>query len=138
MPLHFDVSKVENHAVVTTDPHDETQWHPLTSFLVDMTMSTGLNEITEANAQDFYIRVRALEAINGSYRQRIVEIDGKRKAQPIRTSWLEVKSHIGLHTNASSLTITAFWKRLRERHERDAAYHVEFAETEEAEKAAAA
>ncbi len=28
--LRWDVSEVENHEVVTTDPNDDTQWHPTT------------------------------------------------------------------------------------------------------------
>lgn len=132
MPLNWDVANIENHKVVTTDPNDSTQWHPLTLLLVNLTMSLGINDITEKSAPEFYTRARALEKIEGCSRKQLVgkTQGGVRRAVDQPLTWAEVKSHIGLATNASKISVTRFWLNMRKRHEDNSERHIRFAEKE--------
>tara|TARA_Y100000593_G_scaffold29912_1_gene59267 strand:- start:7156 stop:7497 length:342 start_codon:yes stop_codon:yes gene_type:complete len=106
MPMNWDVSRIEDHAVVTTDPDDETQWHPTTLYLVNACGWIGMGEITKKNSVEFYARLRARELL----------LDMGLGA---RTEWADVKSHIGLATNHSDWSSAEFWKALRKRHEKN-------------------
>ena len=111
MALTWNVSKVENHEVVTTDPNDPNKWHPLTEALIWATMFIGMYEITKKNHEEFYARVFVQERVGGTYRMSLQK-DGVRPV-PLYTTLEEVKSHIGLYTNVSMKTLAQFWKGIK-------------------------
>ena len=104
--LRWDVSEVENHEVVTTDPNDDTQWHPTTMYLIYSCGAIGMREITKTNAVEFHARLRA--------RELLLEM-----GLGANIEWAEVRSHIGLSTNHSECSSAVFWKPLRKRHEKN-------------------
>jgi hypothetical protein len=107
MSLDFDVSKVKNFAVVTTFVEQDGNkiWHPITKALVFGTMAIGMNNITEANWEEFYNRLNLWELCAGPslWRSAGGTGDPKNHITP-----LEVFMHIGLHTNASRKTDKQF------------------------------
>ena len=68
-------------------------------------MSVGMSEITEKNWKDFYTRMKLL----GSDRSLLRRDKDGNFTVPISSQ--EVKDHIGLMTNASTLTKREFFKR---------------------------
>ena len=96
MSLNYDLRGVK------ADYKDDDVW-PITSALIWGTMSVGLNAITEKNWEQFYIRCHAIETINGAWL-----LDRDRKGRPITAE--DVKSHVGLHTNAIIRTKSQFQK----------------------------
>ena len=93
MPLNYDLTKV------AADYKDDAVW-PITNALIWGTMSVAMNEITEDNWKEFYTRCYMIETIHGTWLNQ----NGKRR--PITPE--DVKDHIGLHTNASTLTKAKF------------------------------
>lgn len=116
MSLDFDVSKVKNFDVLTSipDPYGRNKedgtpklsWHPVTNALIWATISVGMSSITEKNWIEFFQRVRAVERVSGAYVNR-PNVSGAFDPKGFITP-LEVYSHIGLHTNASSKTLAKF------------------------------
>lgn len=93
MGLHWDVSKVaDEHRLV------DGEMSPVTHALIMLTLSTGIGEITEATAPEFYARVTYAERIYGSF-VSVVDEDGGIKDRPITLT--DVLNHVGLKTNAS-------------------------------------
>jgi len=70
-----------------------------TEQLVRLTMSVGIGCITEKNWEKFYTRAYAWQRINSHDSDNIVKAS-------------DVYDHIGLRTNASSLTDSKFVKKL--------------------------
>jgi len=68
-------------------------------------MSIGMSSITEKNWKDFYTRMKLL----GSDRSLLRRDENGGYTVPISAQ--EVKDHIGLMTNASTLTKLQFLKR---------------------------
>lgn len=81
---------------------------PITEAVIFATMAVGISRITEKRASQFTERVTAWEAVNGTHLQ--VPIDGGWAPRPLTIA--DVRDHIGLHTNATSLTRTEFGQRL--------------------------
>jgi len=96
MSLNYDLRGVK------ADYKDDSVW-PITNALIWGTMWIGLNNITEKNWEQFYIRCHAIETINGAWL-----LDNNLKGRPITAE--DVKSHVGLHTNASTRTKAQFQK----------------------------
>lgn len=103
MALNFDWTKTDFSA---TDDNDRVT----ADALVWATMAIGMNEITEANARDFYARLSMWEKVVGAYRN----MDGK----PLFFTPEDVLRGVGLHTNASRMTKAQFYKHMWEVHER--------------------
>ncbi len=93
MSLNYDLTNV------AADYKDDAVW-PITNALIWGTMSVAMNEITEDNWEEFYTRCYMIETIHGSW------LSFKNKSRPITPE--DVKSHIGLHTNANTLTKAKF------------------------------
>lgn len=111
MPLTFDVSQIENHQTLTTDPDDPDQWHPLTKYLLNSTMRIYMSGISEANASEFFARLYITEKMYPNERRHSV-VDGV--VVDIDTTWEDVKSHIGLKTNTPTKSHAEWWKFTRE------------------------
>lgn len=121
MSLHFDYSKVPHDVVFvkTTDPEEIAyfrEYHrtlgrkvidngdddfrifsPKTEQLIWLTMSIGISRITKKNWTKFYARSFAWQRVRG---------------HDIVVTAQDVYDHIGLFTNASSLTDSKFNQRL--------------------------
>jgi hypothetical protein len=93
MALNYDLTKV------AADYDDDAVW-PITNALIWGTMSVGMNSISEVDWKEFYRRCYMIETIHGSW----LNFNGK--PRPITPE--DVKSHIGLKTNASNLTNAKF------------------------------
>ena len=93
MSLNYDLTNV------AADYKDDAVW-PITNALIWGTMSVAMNEITEDNWEEFYTRCYMIETIHGSW------LSFKNKRRPITPE--DVKSHIGLQTNANTLTKAKF------------------------------
>ena len=96
MSLNWDLSRIEDYEdycwQVDPDRADgQKLLNIVTHAMIYATMATGIGELTERAAPEFYTRLRAWELINGPM---IIETDGPR---PI--TWAEVKRHVGLSTN---------------------------------------
>ena len=87
-----------------------------TNMLIWASMLVGLPTITEKNAEKWHARLAAVEARNGAYRTR----DG----EDLPFSLEEVKAHVGLSTNVSTETDTAFRAKVA-RWDREAARRAE-------------
>lgn len=122
MSLDWSVERMRNYDVLTTLTVNNTteedgdltrKWLPLTEALIWGTMHIGINSITEKNWQEFYNRINAWEKLLGPS-LRLYDSKELRYITP-----LEVYMHIGLYTNASSLTRNEFNKKLFDNLERD-------------------
>ena len=85
---------------------DDRRMNPVTNTLIWETMSIGIPRITEKTWEEFARRIHISQQIHGGY---IYKIEDHVKKYRFVTA-AEVKSHIGLHTNASSKTKTVFMK----------------------------
>jgi hypothetical protein len=110
MALHWNVADVKDEKTCwyktgekDEDGKDIEKMNAVTNSLIWATMSVGVSEITEKNWKEFFVRLKAVEAVFGPS----VSKDGK--------SMITEKvifDHIGLYTNASKITTTEFFKNL--------------------------
>lgn len=115
MALTWDVSKIHDYENVTSIVAEEdlpsygvkageTMWNPVTTALVWHSLSTGIGDITEENADEVYARIALVEKLHGANLIR----DGK----PRYITPEEVRAHIGLTTNVFPVETRAkFLKR---------------------------
>ena len=112
MPLNYDYSKVKE-STKTWEPDGtfDDEGNPMGKMtevlhtLIWTTMSVGMSSITEKNWKDFYTRMKLL----GSDRSLLRRDENGGYTVPISAQ--EVKDHIGLMTNATTLTKLQFLKR---------------------------
>ena len=83
---------------------------PITNMFIWATMSVDLTGITEENHVEFWVRMKLLESLTGSFMRQWNEETEKWDDRPITIE--EVKAHIGLHTNVSKKT----WREFMMRH----------------------
>jgi hypothetical protein len=76
--------------------------------LIWASMICGYNSITEKNWKDVYLRVHAYEKVAGTFITKV----GKKKRTNVWITPKDVYDWIGLTTNASTLSVTAFKNRL--------------------------
>ena len=109
MPLNWYISKVENWEkyCFISDPEavQELKMTPLTHQLVHITMAVGMHEITKKNYREFYTRMLLLDLHKSLY-----TLDEEGNQKPIQLE--DVKRHIGLGTNASSIRLDKLLKDL--------------------------
>lgn len=99
MPLTFDTSKIDPE-ITTRKEEDGDYWSYTTESVIWHTMFVGMNDIKdEATAQKFYERYTALNIAMG------VNL-------PYFLSAQDIHNHIGLTSNASTLTDAAFRGKL--------------------------
>ncbi len=103
MSIWFDASAVPE-SVRTEVREGRVQTALLTSCLVSACLNVGIPTITEANAREFYARVRVHEALVGALR-------GNDKG-PMFMQPHEVRSHIGLRTNVTPKSEAAWQRQL--------------------------
>jgi hypothetical protein len=110
MSLDYNLTKIENYKEVvwladpTDDKPDQVRMNPVTETLIFGTMSVGLGAITADNVDEFVARFRIVEEIDGPFLRK----DGK----AWRLTDADFIAHIGLSTNVSNETRTAWSRRL--------------------------
>lgn len=133
MPLNWSVKTVKDaddvcyFTATKTRTFDgvvrgEEYTHPITDSLVWATMSLGLNEITVANIDEWEKRL-ALAYNVGWISKSVVFAgfadDGDIKWEPRMLTRDDLERHIGLETNASYESGSAWRKRVMERMEKE-------------------
>ena len=113
MPLNYDYRKVktttwEPDGTFDKDGEPMGKMPDVLNSLIWITMSIGMNSITEKTWKDFYTRMKLLGVDRNLLRR---DEDGN---YTIPISAQDVRDHIGLHTNASSKTKTQFLKQAYE------------------------
>lgn len=89
----------------------------ITNQLFWATMTIGINTITEANAREFAERLAVYEGAFGAFLRKFDD-DFNPVDRPI--TYADIHRRVGLTTNASTLTVTAFRKRVMTRLEEEA------------------
>ena len=101
MSLNWNVSKVADHETVCFyGEGDDQQVRVSTERLIWGTMSIGMNEITKENFREFASRMSQLNVARGWPANQSEILDS-------------VKAHVGLWTNASSMSASKFDKLLK-------------------------
>lgn len=114
MALHWNMEDVKDFEEIS----EGFEWS-VTDAMIWATMLIGMNQITEANADEFFIRLKMSEAINGSPFYATDE-----NGETVDVGWKKemVDRRIGLRTNATEMTKAKFngriTKTLREQAER--------------------
>jgi hypothetical protein len=98
MALHWDLSKVEDSEALT----EGTEWS-ITEAIIWMTMSVGLQGITEDNVDEFVYRSAFVQAIYGPW-----------LSYGIYVTESMVRRRVGLFTNVSDEKRNAWMKRQME------------------------
>lgn len=110
MSLDFNLSKIKDWKTTCYFDHgtDESRLKGVTETLIWAALFIGIGEITETNAEEFFIRVRIYEKVTGALRRKGDE--------PVFVSYQDVLDHIGLTTNVfPKESRTKFMQKL-ERH----------------------
>lgn len=106
MALHFDFRDVANSPHVTTSPDtrgkDPEKWHPVADALVWLSLLCGFNHITEANYKKIAKRIAEYQQVSGAYLSHNL-------MTKIYITEADVKTYIGLKTNASPMS-DAKWR----------------------------
>lgn len=106
MSLNWNVSEVTDHETVCFYDDEQEgaggwQVRVSTDRLIWGTMSIGMNKITKENYREFAARMSLLNAARGWPPNQSEVLDS-------------VKAHIGLWTNASSISVSEFGELLME------------------------
>jgi len=120
--LHWDLTKVADEDVCWVEATQDDPNHgivkgkkymsPVTNTLIWATIAVDMPGITEANAAEFFARVRVWESLFGAFLIR-AEVDGKRpKGAAAFITESEVREHIGLSVNVSYVPRTKWLKRI--------------------------
>lgn len=116
MSLNYNYSAVPEQ--YTVSPFDKDRIHPVTNYLIWSSLLTGVGSITKSNYQEVYRRVAVLQKLNGSDIQYLDPLT--KDLVSIYVTLDDIKNHIGLWTNASTMTPSQFDKHIMERLSRDA------------------
>ena len=133
MPLNWSVKNVKDaddvcyFTATKTRIYDgvkrgEEYTHPITDALVWATMSLGLNEITEENIDEWEKRLALAYSVQWISKQVVFAgfaDDGDIKWEPRMLTRADLERHIGLETNASYESGSAWRKRVMERMEEE-------------------
>ena len=108
MSLDVDWSSIDKERYPDReDEFGDTQLNAVTFSLAFASMAVGISKITEKNAGEFYTRLAMIERLHGA---GLSNKDGPRFITPA-----EIHDHIGLRTNASTLSSAAFAKTIYKR-----------------------
>jgi hypothetical protein len=122
MALTFDVKKVKNHKDVTTAWRIGNEvylteaeipegaeaieiWHPMTEAIVFRTMAVGFGSVSEKNICEFYTRSMLFDRITDTHPLWV-------RGEKTHLTMEMLQTHIGLTTNVSDETRTAWMKRI--------------------------
>jgi hypothetical protein len=106
MALSWELSDVENYKELCfVEKEGKRKMSYMTETLLYMTMFIGMGEISKKNWQEFYLRTHMHEQAFGAF------FRGDNGASLYITP-KDIKDHIGLKTNASSMTKAAFNNKL--------------------------
>jgi|TARA_R100000149_G_C5805286_1_gene90871 hypothetical protein len=109
MALNWYISEVEDWDNYCFEPAPENpkeeRMTPLTNQLINMTMAVGMHEITKKNYREFYTRMLLLGLDKSLY---TLDEDGNQVGIQLE----DVKRHIGLGTNASSIRLDKLLKNI--------------------------
>jgi len=111
--LDWKLNKIDNYkeyCYKASKNGDGVRLTYLTEMMILLTMHVGINEITERNCVEFYSRVNMFERVNGCFLRRKDRLTEEIADTPI--TYEQVRMHVGMHTNASSLTKSRFNKAL--------------------------
>lgn len=114
MPLTWSLEDIKNYKEVCwIDNDDDTRrLSTVTETLIFATMAVRLGSITEANADDFYARLKIIERLDGPFMYKIE--DGERKDMLFTPE--DVQAHIGLACNVTSESFAKFLGTIRDQH----------------------
>lgn len=99
MSLNYDLSKIADHKKLCfIKVKGGYKVHPLTEALIFFTMFADMGKITDKNAREFTIRLRAFELSSGPLLTYAKKKDRKTK-EPRYICEGAVREHIGLETN---------------------------------------
>ena len=104
MPLDWSTAKIANREAVTLDADGNLS--DMTTALIFATMPVGIGTITARNAEKFFARLDAYQRARGGLLRYSVE--GPERWRVVNATLDTVRDHIGLSTNASTLTDAAF------------------------------
>lgn len=97
MPLHYDLTDVK------ADWKSDAIW-PVTNTLIHATMVVEMGFITKANWETFYSRCHMIETMYGAW---LMAHEGEElKPRPMTPK--DIRDHIGLGTNASTVSDAKF------------------------------
>ena len=111
MSLNFDLSKIDRDTRSYVGEDGERYLKPLTEVIIWSTLSVGIGSISEKNIHIWMERLGALADI-GEFilQQRNTETGELSKRQPTEE---EIRSHIGLWTNVTTISKRDFNARLK-------------------------
>lgn len=101
----------ERHHILTVHPlgrnePSENKWHSVTEALVDLSVACGFDEIRENNALEVARRIATYEKDRGTLLMTREGHEADRSPAPI--TFEDVWNHVGLSTNASTLSRKEF------------------------------
>ena len=105
MALNWDLGNIKNFKSVCWN--DDGSFSEETELLIFYTMNLGMGLITESNVDKFILRFRMYEVLHGMSKWR--NVDGERINAISDTL---IRKHIGLSTNASSISDAQFNKNM--------------------------
>ena len=87
--------------------------NPLTETLIFLTVGVGIGDLTEANASEFYARLRFIEKLDGPMLIRAQDPETGKRPEGVAAFITpdEVRQHIGLSTNVSTESRAKWMKR---------------------------
>lgn len=118
MSLNYNYSAVPEQYTVSA--FDKDRIHPVTNYLIWSSLLTGISSITHKNVDEVYRRIAILQKLNGSDIQYVDPLSISQDMIEIYVTRQDIVNHIGLWTNATTLTPSQFDKRIMERLSRDA------------------
>lgn len=120
MSLNWSIKDVENMETVCFNDWDSEKksgdMKSETEQLIHLTMVVGIPNITEDSYKKFYSRLKLYEDLFGYFICIKNEETGHFKSALTEDV---IKNHIGLSTNATSLTMRKFMKNVKDRWERE-------------------
>lgn len=116
MSLNYNYSAVPDY--ITVSPFDENRIHPVTNYLIWSSLLTGMGSITKSNVDEVFRRIAVLQKLNGADIQYVDPLS--KDLREIYVTRQDIVNHIGLWTNASTLTPAQFDKKMMSQLSRDA------------------
>lgn len=117
MPPNWNMSEMvdnlgkEEYDRITNHPEDAEKWHPVTNAILCHSLAIGLNHIHKDNVGEWIDRINALQGVSGhdlAYSDPYPEEDDIR----IWITRADIENHIGLRTDVSRASKTAFYASL--------------------------